>query len=420
MVYNQLVSCNSCKTKIRLRAQIGYCDIPFNIHCPKCFFQISGHLLIDQENVTIKLDLLNAALEPGSSKHDFCAELSAEFPTRKIYENNVVYPELSPFMRSSQLFGKMDLATNAIGKAMVFPNFVKNDWRRVHSYFEPLWNERAETLYKQIEDEIINLKCTPLSKVNNILDATMALHQLLLMTSGIIYILPENTIQEYMGIRRMIDSGGNPIEFLRFIDTMKLDLNSIERGAIKLIDLFSKLSEQLIPVIALRDADCMANIDKEEYGIMTANFDELSDFYAKSSEWILDNINIVIASNNIIERGDFEKCIGGKDFKEILFIRSKYNKLNYISEDEFFSRPTSSLNNRIRNAIQHFDNKIDYNLQRITFTDNYAGKSKTEEIYLIDFTELCIENFSMIMYLMEIVYNFKKLQFTSQGIKPSS
>ena len=29
-------------------------------------------------------------------------------------------------------------------------------------------------------------------------------------------------------------------------------------------------------------------MDKENYGIMTTNFEELSDFYAKSYEWILD------------------------------------------------------------------------------------------------------------------------------------
>lgn len=161
-------------------------------------------------------------------------------------------------------------------------------------------------------------------------------------------------------------------------------------------------------------------MDKENYGIMTTNFEELSDFYAKSYEWILDNIDIVIALNNINSRNNYKICANGKAYDEVLKIGSKYRKLEYIKDSEAFSTPTNSLKNRVRNAIQHFDNEIDYMSQKIIFTDNHRGKIKQESMYLIEFANLCIENFSIIIYILELIYHLRKQSYLSKGIIPSS
>ncbi len=103
-------------------------------------------------------------------------------------------------------------------------------------------------------------------------------------------------------------------------------MNGIEKKAFKLIDSFSSLYEQLIPVVALRNADSLDNVNRDKYGIMTTNFEELTSFYAKSYEWILDNIDIVIALNNIVTRNDYNICINEKSFESVLKIGSKYKK----------------------------------------------------------------------------------------------
>lgn len=36
MVDNVFVQCNYCKTKIRMRFQMGFFDIPFDFCCPGC------------------------------------------------------------------------------------------------------------------------------------------------------------------------------------------------------------------------------------------------------------------------------------------------------------------------------------------------------------------------------------------------
>lgn len=86
----------------------------------------------------------------------------------------------------------------------------------------------------------------------------------------------------------------------------------------------------------------------------------------------------------------------------------------YIDEKEPFSRPINSLNNRVRNAIQHFDSDINYETQLIIFND----RNKQVELYLIDFADLCIENFRIIFYILEIVYDLRKISLIQDGNVP--
>lgn len=66
--------------------------------------------------------------------------------------------------------------------------------------------------------------------------------------------------------------------------------------------------------------------------------------------------------------------------------------------------------------IFNFDNSdIDYETQLITFKD----RNKSVDLYLIDFADLCIENFRIIFYVLELVYNLRKIDFIQKGIAPS-
>lgn len=56
------------KQALIFRAQIGFYDIPFNIHCPNCNTHIYGKLNINQETLAINLDIENAHLEQLSQK----------------------------------------------------------------------------------------------------------------------------------------------------------------------------------------------------------------------------------------------------------------------------------------------------------------------------------------------------------------
>lgn len=423
MTGNYFISCNVCETRINLRAQIGYFDIPFNIHCPSCFTHIYGKLVIIQEDIDIKLELENAHIdnkEMNLKEKYYSAELSAEFPTKKMYLLELNNYDLPPFMRNSMFYENFSKAVEATQNAMLFAKCFDSRWKKLKIYYDLFWNNQYKLLYPKLEKELSNYEFIPLSKVVNKLDASMSLHQLLMTTTGLTSALKPETLKSYIEISKLIiESKDNLEEIKAFANSISSELDSIEKKAFKLIDDFLKIYEQLVPIVALRNDSCIDNVDKDKYGIMTTNFDELSDFYAKSYEWILDNINIVIALNNIISRKNYNRCTNNKPYDDIFKIGSKYKKLQYLDDSEMFSTPMNSLKNRIRNAIQHFDSDIDYMSQKIVFTDSYRGNTNKVNMYLIDFGDLCVENFSIVIYILELIYNLRKIYYLSDGLIPS-
>ena len=423
MVHNEFISCNVCDTKINLRSQMGYFDIHFKFRCPKCKTQISGTLKIaERENVGY--DIKNACL--SSLKKDitdsccYSIELSAEFPTRKACYRNMSTFDETPFMRNMRFYDDDWEAFKFVGEAMHFANFIKTRWSEYLSNYELFWNNQYALLYDRLEKELAQYEDMPISRVVNELDAAMALYQLFVGTTGVSRILVPNALPEYTDISKIIvvEEVQNK-EMIGYAKSLSPRLNEIERKGFKLIDLFSKVYEQLIPVVALRSANCIDNVDRDQYGIMTTNFEELTDFYAKSYEWILDNLNIIITLNNIVKRNDVNICHNNKEFEEVLSIGSKYKKIDFVGKSEPFSKPMESVRNRIRNAIQHFESEIDYESQEMIFIDNHRGNMRSEKLYLIDFASLCIDNFSIVIYILVLLYNIRRLLLMLSGIVPS-
>ena len=82
MVDNTCVQCNYCKIRIRLRFQMGYFDIPFDICCPECGVHISGVRRIIDES-SIELHNANLIVCPLDDV-DYYADFSVELPHSKI------------------------------------------------------------------------------------------------------------------------------------------------------------------------------------------------------------------------------------------------------------------------------------------------------------------------------------------------
>ena len=350
----------------------------------------------------------------------YSAELSAEFLTSKMYLRGLNDYDLAPFLRNLMFYGDEKISVEATRRAMQFAQLFNKRWKKMKSYYDLFWNNQSTLLYPKLESEINNYDHIPITKVANEIDANMALHQLFITTTSLTSALPIEALSEYIKISQLMFSSKERIEeTAKFANSISSEFNNIEKKAFKLIDDFSKIYEQLIPIVALKNADVLNNVDKEKYGIMTTNFEELSNFYVMSYEWILDNIDIVIALNNIASRNDYTICDDNKSFSKVLNVNSKFKKLDYIKDSEPFSTPTNSLKNRVRNAIQHFNSEIDYVSQEIVFTDSHGGKTKKESMYLIDFATLCVENFSIIIYILELIYRLRNVSYQYNGITPS-
>lgn len=295
MVNNVFIQCNACKMRINLRIQMGLFDIPFHVHCPKCHSTISGKVFVEDNNINVE----NADIIKCDDKEFYSVELSAEFPTRKAIHKKIDEIELSPYMRNFFLYGGEEKAIEETQKTMDFANFVKSGLSEMKQNFELFWNDQDRILFERVTNTIKQYPYIPFSEVKNNFDAAVALHQLLLTTTGISIIIGKDTLGEYTKIGKLVIGDRSRFnQISAFIDSGKVDLNTIEKKGFKLIELFAKVYEQLIPVIALKNGDCLGNVDKNQLGIMTANFDELTDFYAKSYEWIFDNLKLILGLNS--------------------------------------------------------------------------------------------------------------------------
>ena len=387
MVDNKFITCSTCGTTINLRIQLGYFNIPFHVNCPNCDILINGKVILeDAENYYIKLD--NACEIDEYENEFYSVELSAEFPTRKIKKKTMGLDnvELSPFIRAHNFYNDILLSKNSTKNAMFFSNYYKKHWSDLKINYNLFWNNQLRLLKPKINKELSKYPHIGVTEVRNMLDACMALHQMLIATTGISVIVGDNSISRYISLANlMLEDKSKLPKYMEYSIKIESKLDNIEKKAFKLIESFAKIYDQLIPVVSLRYADKMNNVDMDKYGIMTANFEELTTFYAQSYEWILENVDIVIALNNIEVRGDYQKCENGKSYDEYLKV-FKGKKLEWMNNDEPFSIPVISLKNKLRNAIQHFDSEIDYTTQIIKFHD----RENVEKLYLMEFASLCI------------------------------
>ncbi|GHU44782.1 hypothetical protein FACS1894111_12570 [Clostridia bacterium] len=414
MVHNDFIACEVCGTIINLRIQMGSYDIPIRFHCPKCETRIDGKVVIEP----YKIDISDA--NPISTKVEECysVELSAEFPTRKIKYKKIKEAELTPFIRNLTFYTNDKNSYEFTQESMRFADFLVEDWDVIKQNYRLLLNRQFKLLYPRLEKLSKLFDFIPIKNVKNELDAATINHQVLLTISGVVTVLGGNTLSSYMELNQKIFKAdkGKIEQLIKFVVDEEINLDEIEKKMISLIDSFSTVYEQLIPVISLRNANNLEQLDKDEYGISIASFEELSDFYAKSYEWILANIGIIVALNNIVARNDYNKCINGKSLSDFNNL-TKGSKLNSpcLSLDEPFSKPIASLRTILRNAIQHFDSEINYQTQIITF----KNQKRSEELFLIEFANLCIDNFSIMFYLLEVVYSLRKIKLINSGIAPT-
>ena len=222
-------------------------------------------------------------------------------------------------------------------------------------------------------------KYTPIIKVNNLLDGVMVLHQHFI-SSGITVLLEDGVLKEFIEISERINVSLNKEQLLEYCSRYEKTINQLENRSYSLVRDFSEVFPQLSPVVLLIKANKYDEIDQEKYGISTAIYRDLKQLYASSYEWLLDALDVVIALNNISERQDYSKCLKNKDFNnDLQMVNNKYQKIDmFVSGDEPFSKPLTNINNKVRNAIQHYSDEIDYVNQKISFYDKFKDKIKVD------------------------------------------
>lgn len=414
MVENNYVQCKYCKATIRLRFQMGYFNIPFDICCPKCGVHIGGCRKIIDEN---SLSITNAeTLTELPSKVDYYADLSVELPSLKINKflsDEALYQKgFGPFMTFTSYFDYETYQSiiKRIGKFLLFREAYQQE---IHPLVELLFSGNivlARDKFFEFSECFI---------VENELDATMALHQMTVM--GTSNILPNNTIDEFLQYQKELNPKrhfNNIISFIQQIGGTNY-LNTLSKRFTQIFSKWLSDYEKFNPIVMLVLGNALEKLDKETYGITTTSFEDMKSFYSNSYELLLDMVELAVGLNNLKIRNDFNKFHPSVKVSDFTSYRkqAKPEKLKALVKTEPFSKPIS-INRHIRNAVAHYNYEFEPNSQRILFFDHYKGKENAETIYLADLALLCYENVKILLYLNELLYNLKKIDFIRRGFAP--
>lgn len=426
MIDNSYIECNFCQNIINLRTQIGYYSVPFYFNCPECTGEISGEVSIDNESMNISvIELVNANLANDIelySEDYFCVELAAEFMTTKPKIRSEV-PIIGPFMSSTHLFKEFNIKSqNYVAEARIFADFPKGKWKELMGFQNLLRNKKNSVLFKKLNEILLENPYIPFKTVKSRIDAISVMHQYLIISTGLLTSLDSKTVKAIMSLQHIDSSNYNHlINTASYLNINEKKLIEIEKKAIDLIDKYRNFYVHILPVVVERKADNFEFVDLDNKGISTVSYQQLMNFYASSFEWILDKIDIIIVLNNFRFRGRGDLCANGKKYAEIEKLYSRFLKLDFYDDSENKGLVFSSLKNKIRNGIQHFDTYIDYNNQIVTFTNtNRSGKTTEEIMYFSEFANLCIDNFSIIVYMNEIIYRLRQYEIIKkEGKRPS-
>lgn len=286
-----------------------------------------------------------------------------------------------------------------------------------------LWgNEKLTLLAKNLDDI---LPSPPIS-VHNHLQVSMRLHSLFVVYLS--PLMPTGWFErdEFFPLITSLNKE-QPMEIIRcakFFETNGY-FTKCEISLYEIIRRFLPLVPNILPAFSLCDGNITASC-LEERGMYTISFEDLKSFYQNSYEIIANCTDCLIALNGIKYRKDFsalEKSIGEiKTVFDLEKCRSKIKKIeNFLSKNEVFSKLIAEpLHSHIRNAIGH--SEVSYNplTQIIIFEDKSNGKINREEKYLVEFAKICIENFCTCVYLLEIVYQLRKIAFINDGDTPDA
>ena len=423
MVTHSFTQCNYCKTKILLRFQMGYFDIPFDICCPECGVHICGvQKIVDDHTLTIN----NASvIDEDLDNLDYYADFSVELPHAKTNRfesiDSLMKTKFSPFMMTASLY-EGDKYFELIKHMREFLSFRSSCWSKLTPLYDLFFNGKIAFTQEHF------LKLSSRFVVKNDLDALMALHQATVI--GMNTILPDGTLGTFVDVSKQISTPSVLLKMDDLITSLGGDgyFNSVSKRLVKIYDQWIVNFEKYIPATMLSLGNAATKLDKNTYGIATTSFEDMIKFYAESYELILDYIDVAIGLNNIVVRGDHNAfpantirvnkktaCVGNfEDYREI----TKASRLNLLVDNEPFSK-VIPLNRNVRNAIAHFTYEFDAGTQKITFSDKHKNNINTVELYLIELALLCYENISILVYLDELLYSLRKIHYTKLGMIPN-
>lgn len=419
MVNRVYIKCKLCNAVTLLRYQVGYGDIRIVIPCGSCGCELRGSCTQNDEAGSLAYQFENAEIlrNPESPDPDYVGQYSRELLAEKVkpysYEASLSF---SPFIAMNGYFQTHERE----GRLQNAMGFVDNELSNADDFFDliRLWENDKLTILAKKLDEI--LPPPPIADPNH-LQTGMRLHSL-----AVLYLsplMPEDWLNRndlFPLITSLIEHQST--EVFRCVDYFEKQnfLATSEKSLYAEIKRFLGIVPYILPAFALCDDDRMRSFLNER-GMFSISFEDLKSYYQNSYEVIANCSDCLIALNGIQHRNDFTALPSTtneiKTIYDLEKSRSKIKKIEtFLPMDESFSKLISGpLYSHIRNAIGHNTVSYDVFSQIITFEDRHNGKTHTERKYLVEFAQICIENFCTCVYLLEIIYQLRRIAFARSG-----
>lgn len=427
MTTNYYVTCNTCSTGLRLRAQIGYKNINVDFYCPVCNTHIIGKVIIPQnpdlskKSMGIEFNIDNVSYDKNHDNlSDYVVELSSEFLQARISKDTELI-KLTPFMRTFSQIGEDGIEhLNTLDKNYDKLLSYKNDFIVISD----LWNNNKLDILTQ---KVNNLKLTKLMihtwrkpnryKITREIEMLMAVHQ-----SRNFLITPFNEKKRVERINKFPElfsieiypyNTEQLIAFSLLIGSLDF-FKDFEKRMHELTVKYIELLPDLIPIINNLEYN-KENLKSKLYTITSKYVLVLTDFYAKCYELFCDKIDLILGLNNIFMRSDFNKF--GVATKKDTFIEvinsfnSKFKKYNdlLVLMDKFSPAFIGLVSNKIRNAEGHFNREFVIDENAIRFIDNHRGNLREEVVDYLEFVAETIKLFNALNELFEYSYQIDKI-----------
>lgn len=402
MTVNYFIKCPICGKITRMRSPAGYVySTPVRIHSGSCRTLLTGNFISDYKHskAYFKPDNCEEVFDVKYA-YDYIGEASGEMICNKIRSNRtggLEYVE-SPVFEFMNSFSLEDME-NFINYASYLSN-LNYDWNNERIKYDLFLNGNYELIKKKYH----NIALTFGYSLENEFDCVRFIYFSFFRDLCGIY--NNDKIEKLLidiNYRFSHINKNKLLEFINELNTSNRLLNA-QNAIFKILFNFVDIAPNIIPAIGVCNYYDRNSIDKEQMGISTCTFDDISNFYQRTYETLVEYSDIVVALDNVLYRNDYKEWKDDNPISEFIK-KEKGNRIKHINNIEFFEekfnmKPNA---NRLRNAIGHNEYEFDGVLQEIKFKKS-KNSNEIEKMYLIDVSMECIDLIRSTLVLSFCIY----------------
>lgn len=410
MVSRVYLKCRACEKVTLVKFQVGWLDaMPFAIACNNCKVILKGRLIQDQVNGSLSLITENADEISETDIITQEVECSGEFPVRRHVEGPLGIMRPSPFILALSSMGNENYQKFK-SNILRYLEYIRSTMSDFISLVELYITRDLEKV-----GEMLNTRFTGHIETENSSDIVSGFYDRLSIVTQLL--LPPDHYErftipliKYFGLclRSDVQERKRYIEYLY----SQYEIEKVEIDGLHLLMRFLGKFDYFLPVIGISywPENKIKRPLGSEYLLTTSDIETIKQLYADSYEWICRSLPILVGAENIRKRGSYNNLPtfpkkGQKQMNSLTDFIDADNgvKIQLVDRrNASIGRFVSILDNKLRNAINHYKTKLHPVEQRIEYFP-YKGVKKaniSENIFLIDLTERCYWQFQAIHDLL--------------------